>query len=250
VHPDAVYLDREDKTLKDRVRHLAAVAAINAGIVGGLYALEPALVTDTVRSPRALAVVAVTVVACMVLGRVGRRWGGSLGGAFGAAVPLALVGWLVVAPAVRDDTLVEALPSAAVPSAPSPTLSPTPASATSAPTATAAQPTGPTKVSTGRVRGIGHTASGTVALYRLADGSHLVRFEDVAIEGSPDPVLWLVPGSDRESRDGGTKVGSLKATHGTFHHDVPASFDLTQDFTVFVWCDRFATPIAGATIGS
>ncbi len=284
-------------------RHLALVAALDAGLVAALYALEPSIVTDTVRSPRALGLVALTVVACMVLGRFGRRWAGSFGGALGAALPLALVGWLVIAPAVRDVTLVEPLPAgidalavqdtpsatspplvqsdvatsppsaaspqAAVPprttasSAPSPrTSAPSATKATSAPTSPAAPassrpapsraapappPSGPAKVSSGRVEGINHTASGTVAIYRLGDGSHIVRFEDVALEGAPDPVLWLVPGRDKRSRDGGLEVGPLKATHGSFHHVVPAGFDVTQDLTVFIWCERYATPIANAT---
>ncbi len=102
-------------------------------------------------------------------------------------------------------------------------------------------------MTTGELDGIGHDATGTVAVYRLADGSHLVRFEDVDIRNAPDPVLYLVPGRDRRSRDGGTEVAPLKATKGTFHHVVPASFDVTQDFTVFVWCERYTTPIAAAS---
>jgi len=293
------------------------VGALDAGLVALLYALEPALITDTVRSPRALGVVALTVVACMLLGRLGRRWQGSVGGAIGAAVPLALVGWLVIAPAVRGVTLIEPLPAGASaldetsgtdpsiepgadgsPTASAPALttsaptaqesartsavsppasggrqstsaqqgapsavrsstprSSSPATApsnnpTAAPTSAAPAPppaSGPVEVSSGRVEGINHTASGTVAIYRLEDGSHIVRFEDVALEGAPDPVLWLVPGRDRRSRDGGLEVGPLKATHGSFNHAVPASFDVTQDFTVFIWCERYATPIANAT---
>lgn len=244
------------------VRRFALILALDAGIVAGLYALEPTLVTDTIRSPRALALVAVTVVATMLLGRVGRRFGGAWGGAAGAAIPLVLVGVLVVAPAVRDVRLDEplpdglvALPAAAGSATPTATTSrssepssePAPPAPTSAASAAAPAQPGPALVSRGRVEGIGHTASGTVAIFRLADGSHIVRFEEVALEGAPDPVLWLVPGRDQRSRTGGTEVGPLKATHGSFHHAVPAGFDVTQDLTVFVWCQRFATPIANST---
>ncbi|HVE64611.1 MAG TPA: DM13 domain-containing protein [Mycobacteriales bacterium] len=286
-----------------RIRRLSLIGAFNAGLVALLYALEPSLLTDTARSPRALAIVGLTVLAAMVLGRIGRRYAGSVGGAVGAVIPLALVGWLVIAPAVRDVTLVEPLPagiaalatdeapsSAGSTEVPAPSVTPvTPAAVDAAPRskrssspaaaaprpavesrrpavtnrasgtpqaalpsrrpapASAPAPRGPAKVSSGRVQGINHTASGTVAVYRLEDGSHIVRFEDVALEGAPDPVLWLVPGRDQRSRDGGLEVAPLKATHGSFHHAVPQSFDVTQDFTVFIWCERYATPIANAT---
>jgi len=85
-----------------------------------------------------------------------------------------------------------------------------------------------------------------VSVFRLADGTAVVRFEDVDIRNSPDPVLYLVPGRGKQTRDGGTRVGALKATRGSFNHTVPASFDLDQPFTVFIWCDRFAVPIANA----
>lgn len=230
----------------ERARVLS-LAALGAGVAAGLYALEPTLLTETWRSPRALAVVAVTTLAAMLLGRLGRRRGGALLGAVGALLPLLLTGWLVVRPAVRDVRIDEALPVSTVATAPTaPTLSdPLPTAPGAAAPAPAAAT--PVRVAGGKLAGIGHRASGTVGLYRLADGSHVVQFEDVAIEGSPDPVLYLVPGRNQDSRDGGTRVADLKATHGTFHHVVPASFDLTKDFTVFVWCDRFTTPIARAT---
>jgi hypothetical protein len=101
-------------------------------------------------------------------------------------------------------------------------------------------------LTSGRLRGIGHDAEGTVSVYRLEDGSAVVRFEDVDIKGAPDPVLYLVPGADQQDREGGAEIAALKATKGSFNHVVPADFDLSQPFTVFVWCERYATPIASA----
>lgn len=101
-------------------------------------------------------------------------------------------------------------------------------------------------MTTGQLEGIGHHATGTVALYRLQDGSHVIRFENVDIKGAPDPVLYLVPGEGRRSRDGGTNLGELKATRGNFNHLIDVPFDFTGDYTVFIWCEQYATPIAAA----
>jgi hypothetical protein len=105
---------------------------------------------------------------------------------------------------------------------------------------------GPQRITTGDLEGIGHQASGEVSVFRQEDGSYFVRFEDVDIRGAPDPVLYLVPGRDRRSREGGTEIAPLKATRGSFNHTLPASFPFDGDFTVFVWCERYATPIAAA----
>lgn len=264
------------------VRRFGPVVAATACIALALVIVEPSILTSTIRSPRALAVIVVIAVATSVAGRiVRRRWGRGAGRLTGLAA-LGLCGWLLVAPALRQTTLNESLPgvptaatagspeSSEVSTPPPGTVAITsPSNAmngsttttggtTSTTTVVPAPPntpagaedsgvvTSPSRVTTGRLAGIGHEASGEVSVYRLADGTAIVRFEEVDIRGAPDPVLYLVPGIDRRSRDGGVKVGPLKATKGSFNHTVPASFDLDQPLTVFVWCDRFATPIASA----
>lgn len=102
------------------------------------------------------------------------------------------------------------------------------------------------RLTTGAIDGIGHEASGTASVWRLSDGSAIVRFDEIDLKGAPDPVLYLVPGADRRSREGGVEVAPLKATKGSFNHAVPPSFDLDQPFTVFIWCEQYAVPIANA----
>lgn len=262
------------------MRRFGPVVAATACIALALVIVEPSILTSTIRSPRALALIVVIAVATSVAGRiVRRRWGRGAGRLTGLAA-LGLSGWLLVAPALRQTTLNESLPgvptaaTAASPdssevstpppetaaiTSPSNTMNGPRTGGTSSTTTVVPAPpntpagaedagivTSPSRVTTGRLAGIGHEAAGEVSVYRLADGTAVVRFEEVDIRGAPDPVLYLVPGSDRRSRDGGVRVGPLKATKGSFNHTVPASFELDQPFTVFVWCDRFATPIANA----
>jgi len=101
-------------------------------------------------------------------------------------------------------------------------------------------------VSEGELRGINHSASGQIVLYRGTDGG-LIRFQDVAIEGSVKPSVHLVPRGERRPTNG-VRLGPLKAERGSFSYPVPATVDLTRDWTVLVWCDPYDTPIAAADL--
>ncbi len=267
------------------VRRYGPVLLLAGLAVGALALFEPSVLTSTARSPRAIGTFVVLALVTSVVGRiVTRRWGRGAGRLTGL-VAVGLAVWLLVLPALRQTTLDEAFPVAAAsatsatlttvaptsttttttttttaPSASTasaPTANPS-ATTTSAPSVTttktaskaqepaAAASDEPVRLTTGRLEGIGHEASGSVSVFRLVDGSAVVRFEEVDIRGSPDPVLYLVPGADRRTRDGGLRVANLKGTKGSFNHPVPASFDLDQPFTVFIWCDRFTVPIANA----
>lgn len=221
----------------------SAPAIVGVAAAAALVAAEPSLLAGSIRSPRAWALTAVVALVVVVGGRFAGRRFGPVAGAATRAVPLALVAWFVVVPALRQTTLDEALPVDAA----APPARPTPAAGDAAPGP--APDAGPSagQITAGTFEGIGHHATGSVSVHRLADGSHVVRFDDIDVRGAPDPVLYLVPGRDQRTRDGGTEAGALRATKGSFNQAVPAGFDLTGDFTVFVWCEAFTTPIAFAT---
>ena len=108
-------------------------------------------------------------------------------------------------------------------------------------------PPRPQRVSTGRLRGIGHDASGAVSLIRNADGSLVVRFEGFDIERAPDPRVYLLEGADRRS-PGGVSLGRLQGNRGqVLDYAVPAGSDAGPGWTVLVWCRAFSVPIANAT---
>jgi len=108
-------------------------------------------------------------------------------------------------------------------------------------------PAGPVRVSSGTIEGIDHDASGTVSLIRNTDGTYVVRFEGFAIEGSPDPIVYLIQGDDREN-PGGVNLGALRGNQGdASDYAVPAGTEPGPSWTVLVWCGQFAVPIANAT---
>jgi hypothetical protein len=105
------------------------------------------------------------------------------------------------------------------------------------------------RVATGTLQGLaGHDASGTVELIRKSDGTHVVRFSGFDIEGTPDPIVYLIQGDDRRS-PGGSNLGGLRGNVGdTSDYAVPADVQPGAGWTVLVWCGQFTVEIANATL--
>lgn len=82
-------------------------------------------------------------------------------------------------------------------------------------------------------------------MFRQPDGSHAVAFRNLSVSSVPDPVVYLVAGAGKEAIDGGTRLGRFDARRDRYA--IPAGTDLDQPFTVLIWCQRFAVPVAGAT---
>lgn len=229
-----------------------------------LAAFRPQILTAGFMSWRAFAVTAgVGVAGLLVLAllwrrsRIGALWTADL-------VVLALMA-AVVWPVFRERTVNEAFPPLAVPSPSSTTVSPTPAVAT--PRLTTPEPTAPSlrppvgtppasavpspsvvamRLVSGQLHGIDHHAKGTVALYDVG-GEIRLRFEQVEIEGTPTPSVHLVVRGKRSPKDG-LRLGGLKGEKGSFSYATPAGFDASRDWSVLVWCDRYAVPIAAADL--
>jgi hypothetical protein len=263
----------------------APEVVLGAGLLAFLV-LETDAATSSFGSVRAVTIMVVTA-AVWLLARVATArllpWTLARLALFGVAAYVILDA--VVLPSFRDTTVVEAFPGPAAPvatsappapttpaapfattapAAPQPSATTTPAApqqpaVTSTPatptTAATPQPTAPPPVATEPVRigaatfrGIDHRAEGAVNLYRQPDGSFVVGLEDIDIQPGPDYDVYVVPGADREDRDGGTRLDDLRGNKGTQFYAVPAEVALADGpWTVLVWCQTFGVPIANAT---
>jgi hypothetical protein len=101
-------------------------------------------------------------------------------------------------------------------------------------------------LASGVLRGIGHRASGRAEAHALS-GRIVIRFASVSFPGAPAQSVHLVPRGSRVPR-GGITLGRLKAEHGSFSYTAPVGFDVTEGWTVLVWCDDYAVPIAAAEL--
>jgi electron transfer DM13 len=182
---------------------------------------------------------AVAIMAAVTLGWLGARVlfarlvPFALGRAAVFSVAAAVALSVVVFPAYDNETVIESFPTAAA-------ATPMPA-----PAELAAPPA--TKRA-GAFRGIDHRASGSAVIYRQPDGRYVGGLEDIDIQPGPDYDLYVVPGADRRDTKGGIRLGDLRGNRGTQFYDVPAGVNLEDGpWTVLVWCQTFAVPVANAT---
>ena len=237
---------------------------------------EPDAATSAFKSGRAVGLMAAAAVAWVVARVVLSLlvpWRLVRTALFGIAAVAALA--VVVLPAYDDETVVEAFPTpsstdmveatsttaAATATPATPTAVDAPATTTPAPvtptttlttttttTAMVAAPSGPVRLRMGAFMGIDHRATGTVSIYRAPDGTHVVGLEEFDIQPGPDYDVYIVPGTDRDDPDGGTRLDDLRGNQGTQYYGVPAEVDVTAgEWTVLIWCQTFGVPVANAT---
>jgi hypothetical protein len=148
----------------------------------------------------------------------------------------------------QDETVQEALPETV-------NASKEPAQAPSGEPAASA-PTGPVTLASGELISHEHATSGTVRLVRLADGSHVVRLEDLDTSNGPDLRVWLTDAPVKDGRAGWgvfddgeyVSLGKLKGNKGSQNYVVPEDVDPARFSSVSIWCDRFDVSFGAAEL--
>ena len=146
---------------------------------------------------------------------------------------------------VIDESVDEAVPtvSAAAPAAPA-----------AAPAAD--PPAGPTVLARGTLVSHEHESSGSVVLLRLADGSRVLRLEDLQTSNGPALRVWLTDAPVLPGREGWfvfddgrhVDLGDLKGNIGSSNYPIPADADLAGLSSVSIWCERFSVSFAAAQL--
>lgn len=108
-------------------------------------------------------------------------------------------------------------------------------------------------VATGQFAPLDREGEGTVRIYRLADGSQVVRLENFYTSINPDLGLMLssLP-SPRTSAElpaaPGVEIALLKATLGSMNYAVPAGVDATTYKSVAIWSERAKSAFTVASL--
>lgn len=152
----------------------------------------------------------------------------------------------------QDETVEEALPGIVETSAP-PTVAPS-----TAPSESASSATGPQALASGELISHEHATSGTVKLVRLADGSHVVRLENLDTSNGPDLRVWLTDAPVKEGKAGWhvfddgeyVSLGKLKGNKGSQNYTLPADIDPARYTSVSIWCDRFDVSFGAAELAA
>ncbi|MFL5403248.1 MAG: DM13 domain-containing protein, partial [Gemmatimonadales bacterium] len=97
------------------------------------------------------------------------------------------------------------------------------AAQTGAPTESASAPTG--ALVSGKFHSVAHETRGSATVYRLADGSRVLRLTEFATSNGPDVRVYLVAAADAPDnatvkRAGFIELGKLKGTDGDQNYDV------------------------------
>ncbi|WP_405814219.1 DM13 domain-containing protein [Streptomyces sp. NBC_01390] len=149
----------------------------------------------------------------------------------------------------QDETVREALPAA--------TDMPTPSAAPSKSASAPAAPAGdPATLASGDLISHEHATSGEVRLLRLADGSHVLRLEDLDTSNGPDLHVWLTDAPVKEGRAGWgvfddgkyVSLGKLKGNKGDQNYRLSADVDPAAFTSVSIWCDRFDVSFGAAEL--
>jgi hypothetical protein len=116
------------------------------------------------------------------------------------------------------------------------------------------EPMGPMVLATGSFdrKDDVHYASGQAILAREADGSYVVRLQDLDAANGPDLYVYVSehpnPASSDELDQGGHNLGSLKATNGSFSYALDPMIDPAKIKSVVIYCKAFSVIFSTAAL--
>ncbi|WP_338895565.1 DM13 domain-containing protein [Streptomyces sp. TG1A-60] len=166
----------------------------------------------------------------------------------------------------QDQTVQEALPGAAAepvaPPAEEPAAPPAEEPAATTPSDEPSQPPspapGPRTLASGELISHEHATSGTVKLVQLADGSHIVRLENLDTSNGPDLRVWLTDAPVKQGQAGWhvfddgkyVSLGKLKGNKGSQNYALPADVNPSEYSSLSIWCDRFDVSFGAAELAN
>ncbi|MFG3659737.1 DM13 domain-containing protein [Streptomyces sp. NPDC047706] len=159
----------------------------------------------------------------------------------------------------QDKTVEEALPGVVETSAPPASEPSAAAPSAAAPQRSPGQPSpaaGPRTLASGELISHEHETSGTVKLVQLADGSHVLRLENLATSSGPDLRVWLTDAPVKQGTAGWhvfddgeyVSLGALKGNKGNQNYALPRDVDPSGYSSVSIWCDRFDVSFGAAEL--
>jgi hypothetical protein len=103
-----------------------------------------------------------------------------------------------------------------------------------------------------------YETSGTVKILQLADGSRVLRLENLDTSDGPKVEVWLTDAQVIEGQDGWTvfddgnyeSLGLLKGNQGNQNYKIPDDLDLSDFSSVSLWCVTFSVSFGAAELVS
>jgi len=98
-----------------------------------------------------------------------------------------------------------------------------------------------------------HPTAGTATIYKMADGTHMLRFTNFHTSNGPDVHVYMVAADDAKDaatveRAGFVDLGVIKGNVGDQNYILPSDLDMTKYRAVSIWCKRFSVNFGAAAL--
>lgn len=124
-----------------------------------------------------------------------------------------------------------------------------------APAEVSAQSTQPVLVASGQFGGIDglHKGEGNARVYRLSDGTVVLRLEEFKVTNGPDLYVFLsghsAPRNGAQVHEGGAlEVARLKGNIGNQNYALPPDVDFSKFKSVVIYCKQFSVVFSTAEL--
>jgi hypothetical protein len=111
----------------------------------------------------------------------------------------------------------------------------------------------PLPLVSGQFYSILHPTAGTATIYRMADGTRVLRFTDFTTSNGPDVHVYMVASDDAKDiatvqHAGFIDLGAIKGNVGDQNYTLGSDLDLAKYRAVSIWCKRFSVNFGAAAL--
>ena len=105
----------------------------------------------------------------------------------------------------------------------------------------------------GQFYSILHPTAGTATIYRMGDGTRVLRLTDFGTSNGPDVHVYMVASDDAKDaatvrQAGFIDLGVLKGNVGDQNYTLGGDLDLAKYRAVSIWCKRFSVNFGAAAL--
>jgi hypothetical protein len=111
----------------------------------------------------------------------------------------------------------------------------------------------PQPLITGQFYSILHPTAGTATIYRMGDGTRVLRFTGFSTSNGPDVHVYIVASDDAKDvatvkQAGFIDLGVIKGNIGDQNYTLGGDLDLAKYRAVSIWCKRFSVNFGAAAL--
>jgi hypothetical protein len=111
----------------------------------------------------------------------------------------------------------------------------------------------PQPLVSGQFYSILHPTAGTATIYRMGDGTRVLRFTGFSTSNGPDVHVYMVASDDAKDiatvkQAGFIDLGVIKGNIGDQNYRLGDDLDLAKYRAVSIWCKRFGVNFGAAAL--